>query len=416
MLSGDFFLATVLDSAFPAAQTAHSNGMEMALAMRCVAPCEKHAGTAARSRYPLQPPAKHPPGTSADRPPPPASPLVPLLAAAPAEERLVAHLLDQAQQIVRATLPIVRAAARWRIEYEHMCSHHAAASQQDTPVQLHGNSHADSNGGKKRSRGEENGDVLHDVAFGTGSPKRIRIGDSSEHAAPVHSSQPHPGAPSRPSALSFLVQQFRRLDAHHSLLLRSNTVAARASSVQGQAFLKTCSGIWTPTSLSGSADESDSTSRVDVGAFLYELKSTWRAAGLAVHLAPLFGLLCSLFDVPAHRTSSAFLLLSIKGSLSSSVRLGILGPMQAQRLQWRVQRVMWMERNRTEKDLPYLLPVQRGAKATTPSESASNPHSESLLPSLLQLDLPLSSVTSRSPLLEILQTGHDRLWTRLFNT
>ena len=147
------------------------------------------------------------------------------------------------------------------------------------------------------------------------------------------------------------------LDARcHAFL--TNAVASRASIVQGRALLATCARVWP-------------------GAPMRALEVSARA--LRGHHAPLAGAVLATLGVPLPRAQHLLLYLSVRGVLSSAVRLGILGPYAAQRLQVECAA-----------DVDAVL-----ARCTA----------------LRETDL-----AQTAPLLDLLQAGHDRLYSRLFQS
>jgi urease accessory protein len=136
----------------------------------------------------------------------------------------------------------------------------------------------------------------------------------------------------------------------------TNHVANRASRVQGQAFLASAKRVF-PV-LSSELDPRD------IG---------------CSHLAPIFGVVLRALTVDCPTASRLLIYFHLRSLTSSAVRLGIVGPMEAQRLQ----------------------------------------HSLSpLLDAVLSrcADLTLEDISQPSPLLEIWQSAHDRLYSRLFQS
>jgi urease accessory protein len=102
-----------------------------------------------------------------------------------------------------------------------------------------------------------------------------------------------------------------RLDAQ-----LTNHVANRASRTQGRAFLATCSRVFDEGLVAVLADRAASR---DVPA----------------HLAPMFGAALAALSVARHDALALHLLLALRGVASAAVRLGVVGPHEAQRLQSR---------------------------------------------------------------------------------
>lgn len=138
----------------------------------------------------------------------------------------------------------------------------------------------------------------------------------------------------------------------------TNVVARRASTVQGRAFLATSVRIWP-----GSAIATIQTA----------------ARPLAGHYAPLAGAVLRTLDVPLAEAQQLLLYTAARGLLSAAVRLGITGPYGAQRLQFE-----------SHHDLAAVL-----------GRCAS---------------LRDGDVAQTSPIADLLQASHDRLYSRLFQS
>lgn len=149
------------------------------------------------------------------------------------------------------------------------------------------------------------------------------------------------------------------IDARAEAFL-ANTVANRASRAQGRAFL----------AASERAFACDAVSRV---------RRQIQDGLLAGHLAPGFGMVLRLLEVSRENAMRLFLFLVLRGGITGAVRLGILGPLEAQSLQFKL--------------------------------SAS---AEEVL--LRCGQLPLSALAQTAPVLDLMQAAHDRLYTRLFQT
>lgn len=137
-------------------------------------------------------------------------------------------------------------------------------------------------------------------------------------------------------------------------------VARRASRAQGRAWL-------------------------DVAARSFELTALADARRRVVseeldgHLAPAFGYVTGLLEVPRDEALAAFLHLALRGVLSAAVRLGAVGPTEAQALH-----------HRLHPELARALETGR--------------------------ELTLDDVAQTAPLTEILQATQDRLYSRLFQS
>ncbi|WP_394838243.1 hypothetical protein LVJ94_15160 [Pendulispora rubella] len=90
----------------------------------------------------------------------------------------------------------------------------------------------------------------------------------------------------------------------------SNHVANRASRAQGRAFWATARGVF---------EENDAVRSL--------------ARGTSMHVAPIFGATLGALGLREREVCSLYLHTSLRGILSAAVRLGIVGPLEAQRLQ-----------------------------------------------------------------------------------
>jgi urease accessory protein len=145
-------------------------------------------------------------------------------------------------------------------------------------------------------------------------------------------------------------------EACHVFLI--NTIASRASCVQGRAFAATCARVWPRDSMGGLED---------------------RVAALHGHLAPVFGAALSLLGLPLRTMQQLLLYSSLRGLASAAVRLGIVGTYAAQRLQVGCAHELALVLERCE-----------GLRETDIAQTA--------------------------PILDLLQAGHDRLYSRLFQS
>jgi urease accessory protein len=139
-----------------------------------------------------------------------------------------------------------------------------------------------------------------------------------------------------------------------------NHVANRASRTQGRAFVSTAARVFDASAVVALA------ARAATGA-------------IAAHHAPMFGASLAALDVAASDTLGLYLLLALRGTLSAAVRLGVVGPHEAQRLQLR--------------HAITLDAVLEQCGALTPHEAAC--------------------VT---PFFDALSATHDRLYARLFQS
>jgi urease accessory protein len=140
----------------------------------------------------------------------------------------------------------------------------------------------------------------------------------------------------------------------------SNHVANRASRAQGQAFLLAGSRIFPNSQLSG-------------------INSTLRKTGGPGHFAPVLGIVCQTLEVELETTVRLFLFLSLRSMISAAVRLGIVGPMEGQSIQWQL-----------------------------------TPYAQSLVEPVCCSTIDGAAQTS--PIFDLFQGMQDRLYSRLFQS
>jgi urease accessory protein len=138
----------------------------------------------------------------------------------------------------------------------------------------------------------------------------------------------------------------------------TNIVASRASCVQGRAFAATCARVW----------PGESTTALES-----------RVRRVHGHHAPIFGAALSLLGIPLRTTQQLFLYASLRGLASAAVRLGIIGTFAAQRLQ-----------------------VECAGELGLILERCAG--------------LRDADIAQTAPILDLLQAGHDRLYSRLFQS
>lgn len=165
------------------------------------------------------------------------------------------------------------------------------------------------------------------------------------------------------SVLPLVNAAYRAPERHAELdrladVFLTNPVANRASRVQGRTLVATCARVWP-----GDA----------IAAFDRTVK-----AGCA-HLGPVTGVALRHVGAPLWVVQRLVLYLAARGVLSAAVRLGIAGSYEAQRLQ---------------------------------GECA--PDLDRVLARCAQLDE--HDLAQPAPLIDLFQAGHDRLYSRLFQS
>lgn len=137
----------------------------------------------------------------------------------------------------------------------------------------------------------------------------------------------------------------------------SNHVANRASRAQGRALLNLFSRVYAP-SLSPASPPPNP---------------------LFGHLAPAFGFVTARLGLQLDTARDLFVFQFLRGTVAAAVRLNLIGPLEAQAVQFRLQPV-----------------------AELASRAAAH--------------LTLDDLAQSAPILEILQGTHDQLESRLFQT
>jgi urease accessory protein len=159
------------------------------------------------------------------------------------------------------------------------------------------------------------------------------------------------------SAVHRAPERLDELDALCDAFL-TNAVANRASRVQGRALLTACVRVW----------PSDDLAAIER-----------RARRLCGHHAPMAGAVLRALDVPLVAAQRILLFVTCRGVLAAGVRLGVVGPYRAQRIQ---------------------------------AESAGD------LERALErcASLGVDRLAQAAPLVDLLQSTHDRLYSRLFQS
>jgi urease accessory protein len=137
-----------------------------------------------------------------------------------------------------------------------------------------------------------------------------------------------------------------------------NTVANRASRMQGRTLVATSARVWPSERLSGLLA---------------------RAATTCAHVAPLSGVVFKTIGLPLVTAQRVVLYGTARGVLSAAVRLGIVGSFEAQRLQFAT-----------------------GDRLEDVAERCAG--------------LSIDNLAQTSPIVDLLQAGHDRLYSRLFQS
>jgi urease accessory protein len=154
-------------------------------------------------------------------------------------------------------------------------------------------------------------------------------------------------------------ERLAEIDARCRALLWSH-VAARASRAQGRALL-------------------DVAARASGGAALADARERCMRGELDGHLAPAYGVATRALGVARGDALAGFLHVALRGALSAAVRLGVVGPTEAQALH---------------------LGLHPALAAGLAAGAVLGP----------------DDVAQTAPLLELFQATHDQLYSRLFQS
>lgn len=150
-------------------------------------------------------------------------------------------------------------------------------------------------------------------------------------------------------------ERFAELDQYCEAFL-TNHVANRASRLTGKSFLVAAEKSFPSSAL-----------------------TKLRADCQIGHLAPIFGVVTRLLEIQLDSAARLFIFNQLRGAIAAGVRLGVIGPLEAQRLQFKL------------------------------APSAESVARESI-------HFTCDDVAHTAPLLDLWQGAHDRLYSRLFQT
>lgn len=140
----------------------------------------------------------------------------------------------------------------------------------------------------------------------------------------------------------------------------TNHVANRASRLQGQSFLMAAERIFAAQGVTA-------------------VRATLRSEGLLGHLPPVFGAVLHYLGLAPAEAAELFMYLALRGLVSAAVRLGMVGPLEAQAIQHRLS--------------PEAERLARRFAAVPPQDAAG-----------------------ASPVIDVFQGMADRLYSRLFQS
>ncbi|XP_055930466.1 uncharacterized protein LOC129960829 isoform X2 [Argiope bruennichi] len=116
------------------------------------------------------------------------------------------------------------------------------------------------------------------------------------------------------------LEKLINLDSLHNATLL-NHVSHRASKQQGKSFLATSSEVFLLSEIE-------------------QLKELADNGKIHCHLPIVFGVVCSALKIPTRKTGEMYLFNCLRTILASTVRLGKIGSIQAQRLQFELQNTL----------------------------------------------------------------------------
>ena len=152
-------------------------------------------------------------------------------------------------------------------------------------------------------------------------------------------------------------ERFTELD-HLAEVFLTNRVANRASRIQGRTLAATCARVWPSEALTA-----------------FE----WTTRGSQAHIAPVTGVAMRYLGVPLPVVQRLVLFVTARGVLSAAVRLGLAGSYEAQSLL---------------------------AQGTSDLDA--------VLARCAEYDE--HDLAQAAPLIDLMQAGHDRLYSRLFQS
>lgn len=156
----------------------------------------------------------------------------------------------------------------------------------------------------------------------------------------------------------------------------TNHVANRASRAQGRAFLSAVERVF---NFGRSQGNEAQTKKPNSQSLLTSAATKKHEPPLFAHFAPIFGACLRRLEVPRATALRMFFFNHLRGVFAAAVRLNIIGPMEAQRLQHK-----------------------------------SSPKAEMILKKCETLSL--DEIAQTAPLLDLWQGAQDRLYSRLFQS
>ena len=200
-------------------------------------------------------------------------------------------------------------------------------------------------------------------------------------------------------AISAAVATWRSLDDRAGACLAGNRVASRASTATGAALLRAVTAAFGDAESGGPGPDGGGVSRVAAealrGARAASRPSPTRRPG--GHLATSFGAVAGSLGLSSARAARLFAYLTLRDTLSAATRLNLVGPLRAgaalRRCSGRVE-ALAAEAARRAARAAGDAEARGGCAATAAARRAAG----------------------ASPLVDVVQGGHDALYSRLFSS
>lgn len=200
-------------------------------------------------------------------------------------------------------------------------------------------------------------------------------------------------------AISAAVATWRSLDDRAGACLAGNRVASRASTATGAALLRAVTAAFGDAESGGPGPDGGGVSRVAAealrGARAASRPSPTRRPG--GHLATSFGAVAGSLGLSSARAARLFAYLTLRDTLSAATRLNLVGPLRAgallRRCSGRVE-ALAAEAARGAARAAGDAEARGGCAATAAARRAAG----------------------ASPLVDVVQGGHDALYSRLFSS
>lgn len=200
-------------------------------------------------------------------------------------------------------------------------------------------------------------------------------------------------------AISAAVATWRSLDDRAGACLAGNRVASRASAATGAALLRAVTAAFGDAESGGPGPDGGGVSRVAAealrGARAASRPSPTRRPG--GHLATSFGAVAGSLGLSSARAARLFAYLTLRDTLSAATRLNLVGPLRAGALLRRCS-------GRVE------------ALAAEAARGAARAAGDAEARGACAAAAAARRAAGASPLVDVVQGGHDALYSRLFSS